>query len=123
MAGRPMIVAQVDPNECIVTFVTRDRSELVTDVEFDPHVQLSGMARGKYLSASGLAEVARDTNKARNLAEGRRVQPWVASGSGEPVLVRVKVESGAFWRRRPIRALLGRLANLTRRPRIWRDSA
>jgi general stress protein 26 len=99
LQSRPLAVQQADFDGALWFFVTRS-SDLASDVERDPRVNVSCMdiSEDFYLSASGTARLVHDKAMARDLWNFMS-KAWFPGGIDDPelTLLKVAVDHAEVW--------------------------
>lgn len=97
LRGRPMAVAQVQPDGALWLLTDRHSGKM-EEIAHDTHVNVTMQSSTKFVSLSGTAHVVEDRSKVDELwNEAWKV--WFPKGKSDPALVLVKItgESGEYW--------------------------
>ena len=96
--SRPMATAEIE--EGYIWFLAAEDSPKVKDISERPVVNVSYASPMDdcYVSVSGHAEIARDGPRTHDLWSPID-QEWFPKGPGDPnlILIRVRIESAAYW--------------------------
>ncbi len=96
-ASRPMGQQEVDPDGTLWFFSERD-SQVVTQIEANPHVGITLSSSDVWISIDGSAEIVVDAAKAEELWNPF-VEAWLPQGPADPSVVLIKVDghTGEYW--------------------------
>ena len=96
---RPMVTQKIDEAGSLWFFTSLETGK-VSEIEIDPHVNLSYFAcdDGTFVSVTGLAQIVKDDSEIRNLWKSS-MQSWFPKGVNDPNLALLKVtpEVTEYW--------------------------
>ena len=97
LAARPMGQQEVDPDGTLWFFSERD-SNIVQQIEANPHVGVTLSSSDVWISIDGEAEILTDPVKAEALWNPF-VEAWLPQGPTDPSVVLIKVDghTGEYW--------------------------
>jgi general stress protein 26 len=99
--SRPLRTLQMDAQGAL-WFMTTISSSKIGEMDAHRRVSLSYMrpARDRYVWASGVTQILRDEQKARELWT-LELRPWLPCGRDDPetVLLKVTIEDAEYWER------------------------
>lgn len=96
--GRPMAVAQVEPNGDL-WFITAADTAKIQEIQTNSRVLVTFQEKdSRFVTLSGRAEIVRDTQKLDELWR-EMFKVWFPEGKGDPnlMLIRVFTEQGEYW--------------------------